>query len=249
MTDIFLRIVELSWQAGVLALAVMLARLALRRAPKWAVCLLWVLVAVRLVLPVSLQSPVSLQAAQSPVTAALYELPQTQEAAQKTDEVLSGGSAEPVTPLPPTEIVTAQPVPTPKPVMTVSLLAAIWLAGVVMMLTYMLVSYLGIYRRVCTAVRLEDNVYRCGSWGTPFVLGLLRPRIYVPEGMDDAALPQVLAHERCHIRRGDHLVKPLAFLLLALHWFNPVLWAVRGRYITAPPLSPGRTAYPPVWRM
>lgn len=225
MTDIFLRIVELSWQAGVLALAVMLARLALRRAPKWAVCLLWVLVAVRLVLPVSLQSPVSLQAAQSPVTAALYELPQTQEAAQKTDEVLSGGSAEPVTPLPPTEIVTAQPVPAPKPVMTVSLLAAIWLAGVVMMLTYMLVSYLGIYRRVCTAVRLEDNVYRCGSWGTPFVLGLLRPRIYVPEGMDDAALPQVLAHERGHIRRGDHLVKPLAFLLLALHWFNPVLWA------------------------
>ena len=225
MTDIFLRIVELSWQAGVLALAVMLARLALRRAPKWAVCLLWVLVAVRLVLPVSLQSPVSLQAAQSPVTTALYELPQTQEAAQKTDEVLSGGSAEPVTPLPPTEIVTAQPVPAPKQVMTVSLLAAIWLGGVVMMLTYMLVSYLGIYRRVCTAVRLEDNVYRCGSWGTPFVLGLLRPRIYVPEGMDDAALPQVLAHERCHIRRGDHLVKPLAFLLLALHWFNPVLWA------------------------
>ena len=203
MTDIFLRIVELSWQAGVLALAVMLARLALRRAPKWAVCLLWVLVAVRLVLPVSLQSPVSLQAAQSPVTAALYELP-------------------------PTEIVTAQPVSTPKPVMTVSLLAAIWLAGVVMMLTYMLVSYLGIYRRVCTAVRLEDNVYRCGSWGTPFVLGLLRPRIYVPEGMDDAALPQVLAHERCHIRRGDHPVKPLAFLLLALHWFNPVLWAAYG---------------------
>lgn len=225
MTDIFLRIVELSWQAGVLALAVMLARLALRRAPKWAVCLLWVLVAVRLVLPVSLQSPVSLQAAQSPVTTALYELPQTQEAAQKTDEMLSGGSAEPVTPLPPTEIVTPQPVPASKPVMTVSLLAAIWLAGVVMMLTYMLVSYLGIYRRVCTAVRLEDNVYRCGSWGTPFVLGLLHPRIYVPEGMDDAALPQVLAHERCHIRRGDHLVKPLAFLLLALHWFNPVLWA------------------------
>ena len=225
MTDVFLRIVELSWQAGVLALAVMLARLALRRAPKWAVCLLWALVAVRLVLPFSLQSPVSLQAAQSPVTAVLYELPQTQEAAQKTGEVLSGGLAEPLMPLPPTEVVTAQPVPAPKPAMTVSLLAVIWLAGVVMMLTYMLVSYLGIYRRVCTAVRLEDNVYRCGSWGTPFVLGLLRPRIYVPEGMDDAALPQVLAHERCHIRRGDHLVKPLAFLLLALHWFNPVLWA------------------------
>ena len=226
MSDIFLRIVELSWQAGVLALVVMAARLALRRAPKWAVCLLWALVAVRLVLPFSLQSPVSLQAEQSPVTAALYELPQTQEAAQKPDEVLSGGSAEPVTPLPPTEPVTAQPtVQAARPVVTLELLAAVWLAGVVMMLTYMLASYLRIYHRVRTAVRLEDNVYRCGQWGTPFVLGLFRPRIYVPEGMDEADLPQVLAHERCHIRRGDHAVKPLAFLLLAVHWFNPVLWA------------------------
>lgn len=225
MSDIFLRIVELSWQAGVLALVVMAARLALRRAPKWAVCLLWALVAVRLVLPFSLQSPVSLQAEQSPVTAALYELPQTRTAAADVSVLPSAAPAEPLPAVPPTEIVTAQPVPTPKPVMTVSLLAAVWLAGLVMMLTYMLVSYLGIYRRVCTAVRLEDNVYRCGSWGTPFVLGLLRPRIYVPEGMDDAALPQVLAHERCHIRRGDHAVKPLAFLLLAVHWFNPVLWA------------------------
>ena len=226
MSDIFLRIVELSWQAGVLALVVMAARLALRRAPKWAVCLLWALVAVRLVLPFSLQSPVSLQAEQSPVTAALYELPQTQEAAQKPDEVLSGGSAEPVTPLPPTEPVTAQPtVQAARPVVTLELLAAVWLAGVGMMLRYMLASYLRIYHRVRTAVRLEDNVYRCGQWGTPFVLGLLHPRIYVPEGMDEADLPQVLAHERCHIRRGDHAVKPLAFLLLALHWFNPVLWA------------------------
>ena len=225
MTDLFLRIVELSWQAGVLALAVMLARLVLRRAPKWAVCLLWALVAVRLVLPFSQQSPVSLQAAQSPVTAALCELPQTQEAAQKTDEVLPSGSTEPLTPRPPTEIVTAQPVPMPKPVMTVSLLAAVWLAGVAVMLTYLLTSYLRIYHQVRTAVRLEDNVYRCDRWGTPFVLGVFRPRIYVPVGVDEADLPQVLAHERCHIRRGDHAVKPLAFLLLAVHWFNPVLWA------------------------
>ena len=225
MTDLFLRIVELSWQAGVLALAVMLARLALRRAPKWAVCLLWALVAVRLVLPFSLQSPVSLQAAQSPVTAALCELPQTQAAAQKTDEVLSSGSTEPLTPRPPTEIVTAQPVPAAKPAMTLSLLAAIWLAGVAVMLTYLLTSYLRIYHQVRTAVRLEDNVYRCDRWGTPFVLGVFRPRIYVPVGVDEADLPQVLAHERCHIRRGDHAVKPLAFLLLAVHWFNPVLWA------------------------
>ena len=225
MSDIFLRIVELSWQAGVLALVVMAARLVLRRAPKWAICMLWALVAVRLVLPFSLQSPVSLQAEQSPVTAALYELPQTRTAAD-VPVLPSAAPAEPLPAAQPAEVVTAQqPVQTARPVVTLELLAVVWLAGVVMMLTYMLASYLRIYHRVRTAVRLEDNVYRCGQWGTPFVLGLFRPRIYVPEGMDEADLPQVLAHERCHIRRGDHAVKPLAFLLLAVHWFNPVLWA------------------------
>ena len=97
MTDLFLRVVELSWQAGVLALAVMLARLALRRAPKWAVCMLWALVAVRLIVPVSLQSRVSLQAEQSPVTAALEQLPQTQETA---DAILPSGG-EVLTPVQP----------------------------------------------------------------------------------------------------------------------------------------------------
>lgn len=226
MSDIFLRIVELSWQAGVLALVVMAARLVLRRAPKWAICMLWALVAVWLVLPFSLQSPVSLQAEQSPVTAALYELPQTRTAAADVSVLPSAAPAEPLPAVTPAEPVTAQPtVQAARPVVTLELLAAVWLAGVVMMLTYMLASYLRIYHRVRTAVRLEDNVYRCGQWGTPFVLGLFRPRIYVPEGMDEADLPQVLAHERCHIRRGDHAVKPLAFLLLAVHWFNPVLWA------------------------
>ena len=226
MSDIFLRIVELSWQAGVLALVVMAARLVLRRAPKWAICMLWALVAVRLVLPFSLQSPVSLQAEQSPVTAALYELPQTRTAAADVSVLPSAAPTEPLPAVTPAEPVTAQPtVQAARPVVTLELLAAVWLAGVVMMLTYMLASYLRIYHRVRTAVRLEDNVYRCVQWGTPFVLGLLRPRIYVPEGMDEADLPQVLAHERCHIRRGDHIVKPLAFLLLAVHWFNPVLWA------------------------
>ena len=225
MSDIFLRIVELSWQAGVLALVVMAARLVLRRAPKWAICMLWALVAVRLVLPFSLQSPVSLQAEQSPVTAALYELPQTRTAAADVSVLPSAAPAEPLPAVTPAEPVTAQPtVQAARPVVTLELLAAVWLAGVVMMLTYMLASYLRIYHRVRTAVRLEDNVYRCGQWGTPFVLGLFRPRIYVPEGMDEADLPQVLSHERCHIRRGDHAVKPLAFLLLAVHWFNPVLW-------------------------
>ena len=222
MTDLFLRVVELSWQAGVLALAVMLARLALRRAPKWAVCMLWALVAVRLIVPVSLQSRVSLQAEQSPVTAALEQLPQTQETA---DAILPSGG-EVLTPVQPVGSVTsAEPVQAARPVMTVEVLTAVWLAGAAFMLAYMLVSYLRLYRQVRTAVRVEDNVCRCDRWGTPFVLGMLRPRIYIPAGLDEPDLSQVLAHERGHIRRGDHVVKPLAFLLLTVHWFNPVLWA------------------------
>ena len=139
MTDLFLRVVELSWQAGVLALAVMLARLALRRAPKWAVCMLWALVAVRLIVPVSLQSRVSLQAEQSPVTAALEQLPQTQETA---DAILpSGGEVLiPVQPVGP--VTSAEPVQAARPVMTVEVLTAVWLAGAAFMLAYMLVSYL-----------------------------------------------------------------------------------------------------------
>ena len=223
MTDLFLRVVELSWQAGVLALAVMLARLALRRAPKWAVCMLWALVAVRLIVPVSLQSRVSLQAEQSPVTAALEQLPQTRP--ETADTILPSGG-EVLTPVQPVGSVTsAEPVQAARPVMTVEVLTAVWLAGAAFMLAYMLVSYLRLYRQVRTAVRVEDNVCRCDRWGTPFVLGMLRPRIYIPAGLDEADLSQVLAHERSHIRRGDHVVKPLAFLLLTVHWFNPVLWA------------------------
>ena len=187
MTDLFLRVVELSWQAGVLALAVMLARLALRRAPKWAVCMLWALVAVRLIVPVSLQSRVSLQAEQSPVTAALEQLPQTQETA---DAILpSGGEVLiPVQPVGP--VTSAEPVQAARPVMTVEVLTAVWLAGAAFMLAYMLVSYLRLYRQVRTAVRVEDNVCRCDRWGTPFVLGMLRPRRYIDAGPHPAGRPR-----------------------------------------------------------
>ena len=156
------------------------------------------------------------------MTAALEQLPQTQETA---DAILPSGG-EVLTPAQPVGSVTsAEPVQAARPVMTVEVLTAVWLAGAAFMLAYMLVSYLRLYRQVRTAVRVEDNVCRCDRWGTPFVLGMLRPRIYIPAGLDEPDLSQVLAHERGHIRRGDHVVKPLAFLLLTVHWFNPVLWA------------------------
>ena len=104
-------------------------------------------------------------------------------------------------------------------------LPAIWLTGVGCMALYMALSLLRMRWRLRAAPRIQDNVYRCTDWSTPFVLGVLAPRIYVPETVSEQDFPQVLAHERCHIRRWDHVWKPLAFLLLAVNWFNPVLWA------------------------
>lgn len=93
------------------------------------------------------------------------------------------------------------------------------------MALYMALSLLRMRWRLRAAPRIQDNVYRCTDWSTPFVLGVITPRIYVPETVSEQDFPQVLAHERCHIRRWDHVWKPLAFLLLAVNWFNPVLWA------------------------
>ena len=93
------------------------------------------------------------------------------------------------------------------------------------MALYMSLSLLRMRWRLRAAPRIQDNVYRCTDWSTPFVLGVLAPRIYVPETVSEQDFPQVLAHERCHIHRWDHVWKPLAFLLLAVNWFNPVLWA------------------------
>ena len=101
----------------------------------------------------------------------------------------------------------------------------IWVIGMGCMAAYMLLSFIWMRLTLRRAEHIRDNVYRCTQWSTPFVLGIIAPCIYVPESVSEEDLPQVLAHERCHIRRWDHVVKPFAFLLLAVNWFNPVLWA------------------------
>lgn len=229
MDNIFTALLTLSWQAGVIALAVALVRLPLRRAPRWAVCALWALVALRLLLPVTLESPVSLQAEEAPPIRAYHAIRQreTDTADTPADAVPSQSPDTPVTPavpLTPT-VSAADNAPTNTGAVSLTrMLPWLWLTGVGCMLLYMALSYLRMWAKVRKAPHLYSNVYRCGDFGTPFVLGLFSPRIYIPDGLPEDDLPQVLAHERCHIRRGDHIVKPLAFLLLAFHWFNPALW-------------------------
>lgn len=223
MDNIFTTLLTLSWQAGVIALAVALVRLPLRRAPRWAVCALWALVALRLLLPVTIESPVSLQAEEAPPIRAYHAIRQ-QETDDADTPVMSAPKDTPAVSIVPGEVQTATRVSGGEPVSLTRMLPWLWLTGVGCMLLYMALSYLRMWAKVRKAPRLYSNVYRCGDFGTPFVLGLFSPRIYLPDGLPEDDLPQVLTHERCHIRRGDHIVKPLAFLLLSLHWFNPALW-------------------------
>lgn len=212
MNSLFTSVLEISWQAGLIALAVMAVRPLLRRAPRRAVCMLWLLVALRLLLPARLtvESPVSLQQPESPPLQAYQELRQQEKVyvsapPEQRPEMAGPAAAQGFALL--------------------DQLPAIWLTGVGCMALYMALSLLRMRWRLRAAPRIQDNVYRCTDWSTPFVLGVLAPRIYVPETVSEQDFPQVLAHERCHIRRWDHVWKPLAFLLLAVNWFNPVLWA------------------------
>ena len=212
MDSLFASVLEISWQAGLIALAVMAVRPLLRRAPRRAVCMLWLLVALRLLLPARLtvESPVSLQQPESPPLQVYQELRQQEKAYVSTPPEQRSETAGPAA---------------AQGFALLDQLPAIWLTGVGCMALYMALSLLRMRWRLRAAPRIQDNVYRCTDWSTPFVLGVLAPRIYVPETVSEQDFPQVLAHERCHIRRWDHVWKPLAFLLLAVNWFNPVLWA------------------------
>lgn len=212
MNSLFTSVLEISWQAGLIALAVMAVRPLLRRAPRRAVCMLWLLVALRLLLPARLtvESPVSLQLPESPPIQAYQELRQQEKvyvSAPPEQRLEMAGPAA------------------AQGFALLDQLPAIWLTGVGCMALYMALSLLRMRWRLRAAPRIQNNVYRCTDWSTPFVLGVIAPRIYVPETVSEQDFPQVLAHERCHIRRWDHVWKPLAFLLLAVNWFNPVLWA------------------------
>lgn len=223
MTDIFLQLVHLSWQATVLALAVMAVRLLFRRMPKRIACLLWLLVALRLVLPFTVESSVSLQPTADPITPTLSELREapTAENTITEEEFEAIQAARGGHPL-----MVGEPMRRAEAFFTSKdFLSLLWLVGMLGMLGYMLGSYVRLRRRVAECVLTQPGVYCGGAVESPFVLGWFRPRIYLPENLSCEDMEAVLAHERCHIRRKDHRIKPAAFVILAVYWFNPVLWA------------------------
>lgn len=217
MAEIFQKALNMSIAAGWLILAVIALRLLLRRAPKRFRLLLWAVVGLRLALPWSIESALSLipSAQTLPEGIMLERAPVLDTGISALNGAINPGFTAAFTP----ELgASANPLQVLLPIA-----AAFWMLGAAAMLLWALVSWLRLRKRVREAVRLEGNVYEC-EIASPFVLGLFRPRIYLPFSLENGERELVLAHERAHITAGDHIIKPLGWLLLAAHWYNPLVW-------------------------
>ena len=213
----FSNILNASIAASWMVLAVIALRLVLKKAPRWEHVALWGLVAVRLLLPFSIESPFSLIPSTETVPQEILVYEGEALQAPASLDIVSN----PVFP----ESVTVNTGETVDRVQVNMLkMTPIWIGGMVALFLYTAVSYWSLHRKVSEAVILRDNIYQSENVGSPFVLGMIKPKIYLPYHMDGQNLSHVVAHEQAHICRRDHWWKPLGFLLLTIHWFNPLMW-------------------------
>ncbi|MBR3948884.1 MAG: hypothetical protein IKJ70_05705 [Clostridia bacterium] len=217
MAAIFLKTVNMSISACWIVLAIMLLRIALKKAPKWINCILWGIAGLRLVMPLSFESIFSLIPSAETISKTPYSpRPYFESGVPPIDNqvnaYLNGNYFEGVTR------------PTGNFVDITTVLAIIWVIGIITLLIYTFVSFLRLKNEISTAILLRDNIYQSESVVSPFVLGIIKPKIYLPFNMNGQDMDHVVAHEKAHIKRKDHLWKPLGFLILTLHWFNPLMW-------------------------
>ena len=210
-SSVFLQVVRLSLTAGWMILVLLALRPLLKKAPRRFSCLLWGLVAIRLALPFSFESRVSM-------------VPQAAAAPQKIAQALNPGQVMWVNPA----ALAANPLPAAQAAAPAfspaSLIPLVWGLGIAAMLLYAAISYFRLYRQVRISAPAGKRVYRCDTISSPFILGVLHPKIYLPSDLEQQSTPSVLAHEQAHLRRGDHLWKPLGYVLLSIYWFNPLCW-------------------------
>ena len=219
MAAVFLKLLNLSISASWLVLAVLALRLVSKRSPKWMNVLLWGIVALRLMLPFSIESALSLIPSAETVSPAVVQFdpaPTITSGVSVIDNAVNPALSEHFA---------AAPTASVNPLYVWTYLAGwVWLIGLGAMLLYALVSYLRLRRRVSVSLPVQDHIYLCDAISSPFILGVVKPRIYLPSGLDEVQRQNVLAHEQAHLARRDHWWKPLGFALLAVYWFNPVLW-------------------------
>ena len=218
MNELFLKIINMSISASWLVLAVRILRFVLKKAPKWVNVLLWGIVAIRLICPFSFESALSL-------------IPSAETFPEK---VISGPSFDVQTGITPVDnrindylgdrYLEGVTVPANNGNNIMTILTIVWTIGILLLVAYTVISYWRLHREIDTAVRYKDNIFQSENVSSPFVLGLIKPRIYLPFKLDGKDLEYVVAHEQAHIHRKDHWWKPFGFLLLTIHWFNPFMW-------------------------
>ena len=219
MAAVFLKLLNLSISASWLVLVVLVLRLVSKRSPKWMNVLLWGIVALRLVLPFSVESALSLIPSAETVSPAVVQFdpaPTITSGVNIIDNAVNPSLSEHFA---------AAPTMSVNPLYVWMEIAGwVWLIGLGAMLLYALVSYLRLRWRVSVSLCVRENIYLCDAISSPFILGVVKPRIYLPSTLDEVQQQNVLSHERAHLTRRDHWWKPLGFALLAVYWFNPVLW-------------------------
>lgn len=235
MSDLFLKIIDMSISASWLALAVLLLRLILKKAPKWVNVLLWGIVAVRLICPFALESSVSLipdsvgngEFVSEWADDYIGDMDFHHSGSENYDAAVDAGRVPISDGAGGYYVVTKHnqlDEPSTIENTVVPVLSVVWASGIVLLALYTVVSYWRLRQKVSEAVILRDNIYQSENVASPFVLGIIKPRVYLSYNMDEQDLSHVVAHEQAHIRRRDHWWKPLGFFLLTIHWFNPLMW-------------------------
>lgn len=218
MESLFYHLLNFSINAGWIVFAVLILRMLLKKAPRWLVCLLWAIVGVRLIFPFSIESVFSLipSAETVPPEIVYQQEPTIHSGIAAVNSVVNPVIGEYFAPEPASSV---------NPLRVLGFVASwAWLLGFVLMIGYMLFGYLWLRYRLQTATKRCGNIYESENVASPFILGIFRPHIYLPYGLDEATFSYVIAHEKAHLARCDHLIKPLAFLLLAVYWFQPLFW-------------------------
>ena len=218
MNELFLKIINMSISASWLVLAVLILRFVLKKAPKWINVLLWGIVAIRLICPFSFESTLSLipSAETIPLNIGMDTTPTINSGISAINNAVNPIISQSNTPMAGASVNLLQ--------ITIGIYEYIWIFGMIALALYTAISYWRLRRKVDTAVRYKDNIFQSENVSFPFVLGIIKPRIYLPFKMNGQYLEHVVAHEQAHVCRKDHWWKPLGFLLLMIHWFNPLMW-------------------------
>jgi len=218
MSELFLKILNMSINAGYIVLAVLLIRLILKKAPKYISVLLWLPVAIRLICPFSFESVLSLLPSAEVVPP---EILTSQNPAIESGIPIINAVVNPII----SQSFAPSIAESANPLQIAAFIASIvWILGVFAMLVYGVISYIRLKFRVKISLIYKDNIYFCDNIKTPFILGVIRPKIYIPSAASETELEYIIRHENAHLQRKDHLWKPLGFLLLSFYWFNPLLW-------------------------